>query len=473
MSNIESEQHSAELDISIVSSSELAIDNPRLRLDSQFQSRESLAAIDVVKKLQHTKIGDLTDNGCLKGKSVGYDPDGSLGVVRSGDITQFFDNSKLLKTSETDQAFYLKNNDVLISSIGQGSIGKIQLFLSDDELATVSEVSVIRQEKFEPAYVAAFLSGKYGQHQISRYTTGATGQLHLYPSDVDRIVIPIFSNEFQEAIRDLLDRTTKYIKDSRECRAESENIILEKLGIKDWTPPNPLSYIAKHSEILCASRFDSQYFQPCYADINKLLLVTEKAVPLSKMLVSISRGRQPKYTDAGGLKVVNSKHVRRNNVIFDGNRSAMRTDSSILIEKGDVLINGTGEGTIGRSASYMHNEDALPDNHVTVLKIQDVDAAYLSAFLNAMPGKLQLEREIKGSSGQIELYPNDIKEILIWDAPVAIQKQVKDKVMSAFSLESEAKNTAHIAKQAVELAIDESEQNALNYIQEALARLHT
>jgi len=42
---------------------------------------------------------------------------------------------------------------------------------------------------------------------------------------------------------------------------------------------------------------------------------------------------------------------------------------------------------------------ALPDNHVTVLRAEAADPIYLSVFLNSQLGQLQIEQQIKGSSG--------------------------------------------------------------------------
>jgi type I restriction enzyme, S subunit len=91
----------------------------------------------------------------------------------------------------------LKRGDVLISSIGFGSIGKIQVFDKEGMFGTVSEVTVVRQNEFNPYYLAAFLPSQFGQMQIERYITGATGQLHLKPTDVERFYVPRLPNKQQ------------------------------------------------------------------------------------------------------------------------------------------------------------------------------------------------------------------------------------------------------------------------------------
>lgn len=99
--------------------------------------------------------------------------------------------------------FLLKRGDVLISSIGFGSIGKVQVFDKSGTFATVSEVTVIRQSRVNPYYLFFFLRSPAGQLQINRYITGATGQLHLYPKDVERIFVPVIDTTLETKLESL------------------------------------------------------------------------------------------------------------------------------------------------------------------------------------------------------------------------------------------------------------------------------
>lgn len=241
---------------------------------------------------------------------------------------------------------------------------------------------------------------------------------------------------------------------------------MQELGLADWTPPEPLSYTACAAEVFASGRIDAQYFRPLFAEVEARLQATGGAVELGSILTTNARGRQPLY-DELGLFVVNSKHVRTNRVILDDNRTATEMGSPVVIQTGDVLLNGTGVGTIGRAAPYLHPTRALPDNHVTVLRTNAVDPVYLSVFLNSPLGQWQIERHIKGSSGQIELYPNDIARIVIWDAPDRVQQLVRAAILSAFDEEHLACELLEVAKRAVEIAIEDGEPAAIAYLGQA------
>ena len=196
------------------------------------------------------------------------------------------------------------------------------------------------------------------------------------------------------------------------------------------------------------------------------LQATGRAVELGSILSINARGRQPLY-DHAGLPVINSKHVRSHRVILEDNRTATEIGSPVVIQTGDVLLNGTGVGTIGRVAPYLHESRALPDNHVTVLRTDVVDPVYLAVFLNSPLGQWQIERRIKGSSGQIELYPTDIGRIVIWDAPDEVQQAVREAILSAFDEERRANELLEAAKRTVEIAIEDGESAALAYLDRA------
>lgn len=452
------------LEASIVKLSELPLENPKLRLDSQFQSKEALRAISTIRSRSHVALGMFVGPS-LKGRSIPYSEEGAFPVVRSGDISPTFDPDALLRSSSFEDAFFLQSGDILISSIGQGSIGKIQLFRHGGVFATVSEVTVVRAPDELGPVVAAFLSSKYGQVQIARYVTGATGQLHLYPSDVDRIVLPEIGAALRKKIYDLYAAEWESYESSREAQRRADKTIFEALGISNWCPPQPLSFTARASDSLAAGRMDAQYFRPLFEEVTQHLHDTGRAVELGSILTTNVRGRQPTYSDTG-LPVINSKHVRANRVVLSENRTAIVEEPSIIIQSGDVLLNGTGVGTIGRAAAYLHSQHAVPDNHVTVLRGGSVDPIYLAAFLNSALGQWQIERHIRGSSGQVELYPNDIAKIVFWDAPEDVQAMVREAVLAAFREESRAQRLLELARGAIEIAVVDGESAAVDFLVE-------
>lgn len=182
--------------------------------------------------------------------------------------------------------------------------------------------------------------------------------------------------------------------------------------------------------------------------------------PLSSQLTFCQRGKQPVYAKSG-LKVINSKHVQPNRVILDGNRVASANpDPRLQIRCGDTLLNGTGRGTIGRAAPYLDRSLAIPDNHVTILRSNSLDPAFLSLYLNSAAGQMQVEMHQRGTSGQLELYPFDIRKFQVWVAPDSLQREIRDLHDKAAAAECESRQLLEQAKSRVEKLIEVAAQQS-------------
>ncbi len=168
-----------------------------------------------------SELGQVT-----KGRSTEYSDIG-VPVIRSGDLTDL-DNLGELKYADSGQVlFYLEKGDICISSIGFGSIGKVQIFDKDGMFATVSEVTVVRQNQVNPYYLQIFLKSLAGQLQIEKYITGATGQLHLYPRDVSKICIPIIDESKQKEFE-------KLVMKARQVKQEAKDLLEQaKLRVEE------------------------------------------------------------------------------------------------------------------------------------------------------------------------------------------------------------------------------------------------
>jgi type I restriction enzyme M protein len=83
--------------------------------------------------------------------------------------------------------------------------------------------------------------------------------------------------------------------------------------------------------------------------------------------------------------------------------------------RGDVLLASTGTGTLGKAAVYESDEPAVADGHVTILRVdrKEVLPRYLADYLRAGFGRVQIERLYTGSTGLIELAPQQVDAILV------------------------------------------------------------
>ncbi|GGY30151.1 restriction endonuclease subunit S [Paludibacterium paludis] len=363
----------------------------------------------------------------------------------------------------------LESKDVLINIVGATTdvIGRVALVPRDFPEANITQAMALIRTAGSlcvPEVLFCFLAGKFGQSQVRRLAR-PTGQYNLNLPEVESITIPTFSANFSDRVRLCVEAATGMRGQSRQLLQQAEQTLLHDLSLDTWTPPEALSYERSSSDAFAAGRFDAEHYQPRFAALLALIESTGNSARLGDCLLENKRGKQPDYATTG-LPVVNSKHVLRNDVRLDAdNRLATFATNDLLIAFGDVLVNGTGVGTIGRTATYLHECQAVPDNHVTILRPKkDLDPIYLSIFMNSIAGQLQVDQRLRGSSGQIELYPNDIAEFRVWVAPKELQQSIRDQVEQSFVQKQRAAQLLDAAKRAVEIAIEDSEAAALTYL---------
>jgi len=104
--------------------------------------------------------------------------------------------------------------------------------------------------------------------------------------------------------------------------------------------------------------------------------------------------------------------------------SAIEGKEAYIIKRNDVLLASTGEGTLGKCGVYNLEVPAIPDGHVTIIRVDEkiIDPYYLADYLRVGFGAEQIERLFTGSTGLIELTPDQVNSIVI-DMRMDIMKQ--------------------------------------------------
>lgn len=452
------------------------------RIDAEFYGRELIALDAKLQKANTPTIEGLCRfvAGPFGSEFLveNYIEDGHYRYVRGKDVKPFFieegDNVYIPKPDfERLSEYALQEGDILLSVVG--TLGNASIVTADNIPAIFScKSTVLRCHTENPWFLISYLNSTIGQKLLLRRARGAV-QTGLNLPDIRALFVPTFSEPLKTAIGDCAKLSDTKIKEGRKYQAQAEQTLLRALGLEGWEPPEPLTYTRRASEALAAARFDAEHFRPKFAALLAKMKEHGQVVRLGDCVRFCERGRQPQYANEG-LPVINSRHVRANNVVLDEDNRFATEDPAQLkldeedrftIKQGDLLINGTGVGTMGRCAPYLREDNALPDNHVTILRMKSeagLDPVFLSVQLNSIVGQMQVEQYFKGSSGQIELYPSEIKEFRIWLAPPKIQQQIKSHLDQAHQARQEAQALLARAKRAVEVAIEESEQKAMHLL---------
>ena len=403
----------------------------------------------IISKLNKIE-NDCVENLCLitSGKTPSYSDDGKVKVVRSGDLNRdlFIEEDNLLKTNEKEIRF-LKDEDILISSIGRGSIGKVNIYDSKEKYAFVSEINVLRKPKINPHYLFIFLRTLYGQEQINREVTGATGQLHLLKSNVKKILIPIAPKKIQDKITEKYLEAKKDYTKSIKLSQEVEDSLLKEIGLKGYKPRFQISFISNYSDVKILERFDAEYFQPKYNEMsNKINKYSGEVMLLKDLIIDIKKGKLLKYSYEKGN---NSKPYILIENMRRGKYTLFSEEKGVNCREEDILIVADGEN----SGFVSTNLKGFVGS--TILKISFDNSRINNLCLSEIL-KVHFEKinELKTGSGVPHLDKNVLLNLEIPLLNNEFQKKLSQKIKDASKLKNSVERLLDEAKKEVEKWIE-------------------
>ena len=168
-------------------------------------------------------------------------------------------------------------------------------------------------------------------------------------------------------------------------------------------------------------------------------------VPLGELCVFLSRGRAPKYSDEQLYPVFAQKcnqpdGLALDKALFLDKRTLEKWAPYFRLKDGDVLINSTGTGTMGRVGYYttetLDNSYPfmLPDSHVTVARLgKGVVSKYIYYALRSVTLQTIMERQFRGTTNQKEFYIDSAYAMPIPLPPANEQEEIVSKLDAAFA----------------------------------------
>ena len=146
---------------------------------------------------------------------------------------------------------------------------------------------------------------------------------------------------------------------------------------------------------------------------------------LGDLTAVLNRGISPTYDDEDGdSTVINQKCIRGQRLSLEpARRQSKPIPTDKRIRFGDVLINSTGVGTLGRVAQvYEDLDQCTVDTHVTIVRPKaDTDVDFFGCTL--LLKQEDFERLGIGATGQTELSRTAIGEVKIPTPPDSLQKR--------------------------------------------------
>jgi type I restriction enzyme M protein len=193
-----------------------------------------------------------------------------------------------------------------------------------------------------------------------------------------------------------------------------------------------------------AYRLDLKYWQPEVRNrIAKLLATGAKTVKELNTIVT-ERGRSPSAEsyvdepDGFALVVKAGSNISKFGELIQAGDFIEKnlfdeTPAKRHLQRGDVLVSSTGEGTLGKCTVYDSDRPAVADGHVAVIRVDptQVDPFYLCDFLRVGFGSAQIDRLFTGSTGLIELTPEDLNRVLVEIPATPFKQRERSDVLRA------------------------------------------
>lgn len=280
------------------------------------------------------------------------------------------------ETQKTISRYIVNDGDIVLSIVG--TIGLVAIVGKSLNEANLTEncVKLTSLSGVDRDFLYYFLKSPYGQQEITRGTVGAV-QAKLPIKNIQDITIPLPDELTQSKIAAVLSSLDTKIETNQKI---NDNLQQQVATIfHQWFVANPES--------------------------EKWPLVT-----LDSLTSLVSRGIAPQYTDDSVQIVLNQKCIRDHYIDIS---LARRHNPKVINEKwlqyGDLLINSTGEGTLGRAAQVWFVPDNMTvDSHVTIVRPKGPHLLFYIGLWG-----ISHEREIEalhtGSTGQTELPRERVK----------------------------------------------------------------
>ena len=374
----------------------------------------------------------------------------------------------------------VKPKDILLNITG-GSIGRCALVPDDFDIANVNQhVIIIRLVNPElRKYLHDVITSPYIQEQIlSRQVGSGRGGLSAETLSTFLIPLPPMNEQVsiikklqdcisytltiadaQRSVSDLVSATKSKILDlairgklvPQDPNDEPASVLLERIRAEkeELIKQGKIKRDKKESIIFRGD--DNSYYEKIDGEVSCIDEEIPYDIPdtwtwmrLENCCVKeIRRGKSPKYAEISNVIVFAQKCNTKYNGIdislaqYLDKTTIKRYPTDEHMQDGDIVINSTGTGTLGRVGIYRNTDNTtglliVPDSHVTVIRsFSCISSYYLYAFMKAH--QTELEKKGEGSTNQKELKPLTLKEMLIAVPPLSEQKRIDKSINVAFS----------------------------------------
>ncbi len=463
------------LEVSEISFYDVFSSSDDFRLNSEFYLKEFLAAENYFNSVRTVQLNEVAKIGDGDHSKFPDDQIEEVRYLQARDITNNF--LEISSNAFVSKDYFTKNQrsaitgEAILLSI-MGTVGDITITPRDFESCMCNRaLAIVRDIKgVSPQFLFSYLTTKHAFNNIERQKNGGVQQ-RINLDVLGKIRIPLLSDSFQNKIEQTVILAQDTRKKTKSTYSQAEILLLETLCLANFSPSTEAVNIKSFKESFATSgRLDAESYQSKYDQLRDVFEVYSGGVTtIGTLAGQIANGAEVREYQEEGVAYLRVGDLK--NLTIDA-ASVVRIDPAsaetglekIDLQVGDVLVSRSGSLAV---TAVVEPEwaDALISSHLIRLRITDkrIDPYYLALFLCALPGKMQIQQRSNGGV-QPEINQPALKSILVPIPPQSDQQEIRRLILSARKLRDSSNNLLDVAKRAVEIAIEQDEQAALNFI---------
>jgi len=468
--------------------SEVRVENAFFRIDNEFFLKTYIQAEQQIKCNKYIKLLELVD------VITDYHANGSYASLNSNvKILSCLEYSYMVRSTDlerdnflTDVRYvneysynFLKKSKLYGGELLVNKIGKPGQFYLAPELKkpmtlgmNLFLIKLKPNVKYNNHFLWVYFNTQLGQRIVRRKING-TAPFSIDKNSILSLLIPVLSIKFQDQISNLVTTANDNLEKSKALYAEAEHILLKELDLVDFKPSTDNIAIKTLSESFgTTGRLDAEYYQPKYDGV--LEIIQKKYCDSLGDIVVIKKSIEPgsdAYQDNGipFIRVANlsKEGISHSNIYLDPASFSNKKLSDLQPKKNTILL--SKDGTVGIAYNIKTEQNIITSGALLHLQIRkdNILPEYLTLVLNSMIVQMQSDRDVGGSIIK-HWIPSEIAKITIPIIDLNIQEQIEGRIQQSFVLRKGSKHLLSVAKQAVELAIEENEDRALDWINEQI-----
>lgn len=449
------------------------------RFDPQFYREAIFNNIKRLKERGFQKLKSIiteSSYGILP-PSDSYNPSNPITFIRATELKEDlqidFNNALKVPHNFLLPRATLQKDDILIAVKGATIASKKSVaFVNSNITNTIFNGSIFRirvdKTKYIPKCLAYVLDTSLLKMQCKSNLVANNAVDYLDKSVLENLLIPLPPLSTQQHIIDLMDKAYKAKKEkenkAKELLDSIDSYLLEELGIiLPLRANNTLDsriYTQKISA-LSGSRFDANYHQKYYRDLEKSLLSSPyPLVNLASLINNFKKGIEVgsgEYSQNKEIPFIRVSDISNNGIGFSNvqkfiSASLFENLKAYKPKENELLY--SKDGTIGICLKADVSRDYVISGGILRLELKaEVDKDFLcfllgSYMMNVFANRASIGAVIK------HLNIGEFLNLKIPLPPLAIQTQIasrlKNSKFQALSLEKEAKEILHKAKIDIE-----------------------